>query len=87
MECCKQDTVYDSKNSKINKCIIDPSVKKPGVVKMSTPGVDDVYIMSKKSEASMRVIPDKEVKHFLVESNVTTQYRELRKVLENTAQI
>ena len=47
----------DSKNRKINEGIIDPSVNKSQVITMSTPGVDDVSILSKQSETSITVTP------------------------------
>ena len=55
--CCKQDSMSDSKNRKINEGIIDPSVNKYQVITMSTPGVDDVSILSKQSETSITVTP------------------------------
>ena len=48
----------DSKNSKINEGIIDPSVKKSKVITMYTADMGNVYILSKQPEASMRVTPD-----------------------------
>ena len=62
MECCKNDTVSYSKNSKINEGIIDPIVNKPEFITLSTADVENIYIISKQSEASIRVTPSK--KHF-----------------------
>ena len=48
-----------SYNSNINKEIVDKSVKKPQLITIHTPGVDDVSILSKKLETSMSIIPNK----------------------------
>ena len=51
--------MYDSKNINMNESNIYPSVNKPKGIILSNPVVDDVYILSKQSETSMRITPDK----------------------------
>ena len=72
----------NGKNIKINKQIIDPSVKKPKVTTLSTVDVEIFYIMSKQSESSISITPNKEVLVFFnisTASTGTTKLGELRK--------
>ena len=51
--------MYDSNNINMNESNIYPSENKPKGIILSNPVVDDVSILSKQSETSMRITPDK----------------------------
>ena len=72
LECCKKYTISDSHNSNINEGNIYPSVKKPQVITLYTTGVDEVFILSKYSEASMSIKPDKEFLRLFFVSTAST---------------
>ena len=62
--------MYDIMNNNNNEGIIYPSVKKNQVITLSTTVVDDASILSKQSETSMSITPNKEVFRFFSQTRI-----------------